>query len=83
MRIVSLAVAVFSLFAHAAEFPFSDYGWEPDAAFCEKVLALTPSAGFAWKAQLRIDWPNFVRPAGPFMLGCAGEKVERDLQIYD
>lgn len=58
-------------------FPFSDYGWEPDTAFCEKVLALTPSAGFAWKAQLRIDWPNFVRPAGPFMLGCVGENLIR------
>lgn len=70
------------LWENCGGFPFSDYGWEPDAKFCEKILALTPSVGLVWKAQLRIDWPHFVRPAGPFMLGCASEKlISRDRDI--
>ena len=64
-------------------FPFSDGNGRvsaPDTAFCEKVLALTPNVGFCWKAQLRIDWSDFVSPAGPFMLGCAGRRLlERDV----
>jgi hypothetical protein len=59
-------------------FPYSDGSLNrsvPDTAFCEKVLALTPNVGFCWKAQLRIDWSDFVSPAGPFMLGCAGKKL--------
>jgi hypothetical protein len=59
-------------------FPF----WEldgrrggPNRAFCEKVLALTPKAGLCWKAQLRMDWGNYVPPAGPFLLGCAGNRL--------
>ncbi len=70
------------LWENCGGFPFSDYGWEPDLRFCERILALTPSVGLVWKAQLRIDWPNFVRPAGPFMLGCASERtIRRDREI--
>ena len=65
-------------------FPFGDGQGRvsaPDTAFCQKVLALTPSVGFLWKAQLRIDWSDFVSPAGPFMLGCAGSKLlARDVE---
>ena len=65
-------------------FPFSDANGrisKPDTAFCKKVLSLTPCAGFCWKAQLRIDWSDFVSPSGPFMLGCAGRRLlERDVE---
>ncbi len=47
----------------------------PDTAFCRKVLDTTPNAGFCWKGQLLLDWGDFVSPAGPFMLGCAGRKL--------
>ena len=66
------------LWENCGGFPF----WEtdgkvepPDVAFCDQILALNPSVGLAWKAQLRMDWRNYVRPAGPFMLGCAGERL--------
>lgn len=66
------------LWENCGGFPF----WEtdgkvspPDEAFCDRILALNPSVGLAWKAQLRMDWKNYVPPAGPFMLGCAGEKL--------
>ena len=66
------------LWENCGGFPF----WEtdgkietPDVAFCDQILALNPSVGLAWKAQLRMDWRNYVSPAGPFMLGCAGEKL--------
>ena len=66
------------LWENCGGFPF----WEtdgkvspPDEAFCDRILALNPSVGLAWKAQLRIDWKNYVPPAGPFMLGCAGERL--------
>jgi hypothetical protein len=65
-------------------FPFSDANGrisKPDTAFCKKVLALTPNVGFCWKAQLRIDWSDFVSPSGPFMLGTAGAKLlARDVE---
>jgi hypothetical protein len=68
-------------------FPFND-GYDrvsrPDTAFCERVLDLTPTAGFCWKAQLRLDWGDFVSPAGPFMLGCAGPKLlARDIETAE
>ena len=47
----------------------------PDNEFSEKILALTPSVGFVWKAQLYLDWKNWIEPAGPFMLGCAGRRM--------
>ena len=66
------------LWENCGGFPF----WEadgkvspPDEAFCDRILALNPSVGLAWKAQLRIDWKHYVPPAGPFMLGCAGERL--------
>ena len=66
------------LWENCGGFPF----WEtngrvepPDTAFCDRILALNPSVGLAWKAQLRIDWKNYVSPAGPFVLGCAGERM--------
>ena len=66
------------LWENCGGFPF----WEangkvrpPDTAFCDKILALNPLVGLAWKAQLRIDWKHYVPPAGPFMLGCAGERL--------
>ncbi|MBR2837691.1 MAG: hypothetical protein IKE55_02805 [Kiritimatiellae bacterium] len=66
------------LWENCGGFPF----WEtdgkvepPDVAFCDQILALNESVGLAWKAQLRMDWRNYVRPAGPFMLGCAGERL--------
>lgn len=66
------------LWENCGGFPF----WEtdgkvkpPDVAFCDRILALNPSVGLAWKAQLRMDWKNYVPPAGPFMLGCAGERL--------
>ena len=65
-------------------FPFSDANGKvsrPDTAFCRKVLDLTPNVGFCWKAQLRIDWGDFVSSAGPFMLGCAGRSLlDRDVE---
>ena len=66
------------LWENCGGFPF----WEtngkvepPDVAFCDQILALNKLVGLAWKAQLRMDWRNYVSPAGPFMLGCAGEKL--------
>ena len=66
------------LWENCGGFPF----WEgngrtggPDNEFCEKILALTPSVGFVWKAQLYLDWKNWIEPAGPFMLGCAGRRM--------
>ena len=66
------------LWENCGGFPF----WEtdgrvepPDVKFCDQILALNSSVGLAWKAQLRMDWANYVPPAGPFMLGCAGAKL--------
>jgi len=72
------------LWEDCGAFPFHDTGLSPNMiSYCDKILALTPTVGFCWKAQLRIDWNHFRRPlAGPFMLGCAGEKlIERDRAI--
>ena len=72
------------LWEDCGAFPFHDGGLSPKMiSYCDKILALTPTVGFCWKAQLRIDWGHFRRPlAGPFMLGCAGEKLtERDRAI--
>ena len=75
------------LWENCGGFPF----WEtdgkvmpPDEAFCDRILALNPSVGLAWKAQLRMDWKNYVPPAGPFMLGCAGKRLlarDRDVTM--
>ena len=66
------------LWENCGGFPF----WEtdgkvkpPDVAFCDRMLSLNASVGLAWKAQLRMDWGNYVPPAGPFMLGCAGARL--------
>ena len=66
------------LWENCGGFPF----WEsdgkesqPDQAFCDKILALTPSVGLAWKAQLRMDWSDYAAPAGPYLLGCAGPRL--------
>jgi hypothetical protein len=66
------------LWENCGGFPF----WEtdgkvmpPDVKFCDQILALNKSVGLAWKAQLRMDWKNYVPPSGPFMLGCAGERL--------
>ena len=54
----------------------------PDLEFNRRILALTSNVGLAWKAQMRIDWKNWVPPAGPFMLGCAGDRMlERDRSV--
>ena len=74
------------LWENCGGFPF----WEcdlngkggPDVALCDRALANNSLVGFAWKAQIRMDWPNYVSPAGPFLLGCAGRKVlERDMEV--
>ena len=74
------------LWENCGGFPF----WEcdlqrrggPDAALCEKAMANNRLVGFAWKAQIRMDWANYAPPAGPFLLGCAGEKVlARDKEV--
>ncbi len=64
-------------------FPFCDVIRPIDWNYCDKILALTPTVGFCWKGQLRIDWAHFKRPlAGPFYLGCAGERlVQRDRAV--
>ena len=55
---------------------------EPDLEFNRQILALTSNVGLAWKAQMRIDWRNWAPPAGPFMLGCAGDRIlERDRSV--
>jgi hypothetical protein len=55
---------------------------EPDLEFNRQILALTSNVGLAWKAQMRIDWRHWVQPAGPFMLGCAGDRIlERDRRV--
>ena len=73
------------LWENCGGFPYWEaYGdvSSPDIAFNEKILKITPKAGFAWKAQLRMDWANYVPPAGPFLLGCAGRRLlERDRRI--
>ena len=73
------------LWENCGGFPFWEADGRPDApdeAFCDRILALTPSAGLCWKGQLRMDWGNFAPPAGPFMLGCAGGRVrERDCAV--
>ena len=75
------------LWENCGGFPF----WEadgkvspPDVKFCDQILALNPSVGLVWKAQLRMDWANYVPPAGPFMLGCAGASLlERDRTVTE
>ena len=72
------------LWEDCGAFPFHDTGLSPKMiSYCDKILALTPTVGFCWKAQLRIDWSHFRRPlAGPFLLGCASEQlIERDRAI--
>jgi hypothetical protein len=57
---------------------------QPDDALCNLALANNKLVGFAWKAQIRMDWASYIAPAGPFMLGCAGEKViARDKTVTD
>ena len=54
----------------------------PDIKFNERILALTPNVGLAWKAQMRMDWKHYIGPKGPFMLGCAGRRLlERDQAV--
>ena len=74
------------LWENCGGFPF----WEcdingrggPDVALCDRALANNARVGFAWKAQIRMDWANYVSPAGPFLLGRAGEKVlARDKEV--
>ena len=75
------------LWENCGGFPF----WEPyagkakpDTALCDKALANNRLVGFAWKAQVRMDWANYVSPAGPFLLGCAGDRVrERDRAVTE
>ena len=76
------------LWENCGGFPF----WEcdakgrarPDIRLCDKALANNARVGFAWKAQIRMDWRNYVSPAGPFMLGCAGKKVHaRDIDVTE
>ena len=73
------------LWENCGGFPYWEaYGdvSSPDVTFNDKILSITPKAGLAWKAQLRMDWSNYVPPAGPFMLGCAGRRLlDRDRQI--
>jgi hypothetical protein len=73
------------LWENCGGFPYWEaYGdvSSPDVAFNDKILSITPKAGLAWKAQLRMDWSNYVPPAGPFLLGCAGRRLlDRDRQI--
>lgn len=66
------------LWENCGGFPYWEYEekpGEPDVAFTDRVLALTPLVGLAWKDQLRIDWNHFAPPAGPFLLGTAGPDV--------
>lgn len=66
------------LWENCGGFPFWETNGEikpPYVEFCDRILALNKLVGLAWKAQLRIDWKNYVSPAGPFMLGCAGDKL--------
>lgn len=66
------------LWENCGGFPYWEADGEvsaPDVAFTDTVLALTPRVGLAWKAQLRMDWKNYVAPAGPFLLGRAGAAV--------
>jgi hypothetical protein len=57
---------------------------QPDDELCNLALANNKLVGFAWKAQIRMDWASYIAPAGPFMLGCAGEKViARDKTVTD
>lgn len=66
------------LWENCGGFPY----WEADGRrseanvrFTDEILALTPRVGLVWKAQMRMDWKNYVAPAGPFLLGRAGDKV--------
>ena len=73
------------LWENCGGFPYWEADGEfskPDLRFADEILALTPRVGFAWKAQLRMDWKNYVAPAGPFMLGRSGGKVlARDQEV--
>ena len=63
--------------SHGRDFP-------PDYSFCDRVLANNAKIGFAWKSQLRMDWKHYVKPAGPFVLGCAGEAAyRRDREVVE
>lgn len=67
------------LWENCGGFPFGDVWGNPDTAFCDKIVAMSPSVGLSWKAQLRLDWATWVEPCGPFVLGCAGQRTkERD-----
>ena len=70
------------LWENCGGFPFWSRGGKPDVAFCDRILALNRLVGLVWKVQLHIDWPNYVSPAGPFLLGSAGRRIlERDRAI--
>ncbi len=73
------------LWENCGGFPFWEpYGRNasPDVKLCDRALANNKLVGFAWKAQIRMDWANYVSPAGPFLLGCAGEAVlDRDRAV--
>lgn len=75
------------LWENCGGFPFGTFNqkkMEPDVEFCDKILALNPSVGLAWKGQLSLDWGNYAPPAGPFLLGCAGRRMlERDQAIIE
>ncbi len=75
------------LWENCGGFPFWEprgHSASPDTALCDRALANNRLVGFAWKAQVRMDWANYVPPAGPFLLGCAGDRVrERDRVVTE
>ena len=51
------------LWENCGGFPFGDVWGNPDTAFCGKIVAMSPSVGLSWKAQLRLDWATWVEPS--------------------
>jgi hypothetical protein len=73
------------LWENCGGFPYWEYGKgnsKPDVALCDRALANNKLVGFAWKAQVRMDWAHYIPPAGPFLLGRAGRRVfDRDRAV--
>lgn len=65
------------LWENCGGFPFNESRFDPDTAFVDALLETERPVGLVWKAQPRQDWSCWKHPAGPSVLGAAGDPTLR------
>jgi len=66
------------LWENCGKFPYGETDGvtnAPNMALHDRIAAISPNYGLAWKAQLRMDWAHATLPVGPIVLGCAGARL--------